>query len=343
MEDIKVQVFSVNGHSSAVSKAIFNSDGDLYATSGADGHIRLWNTENNKYLGHYGPIDHNGNMVDSNTAAITNICFSSDSRYLACVRSAEYASIFETLTGRQVSFIKVSDSFGMTSIVFSLDSQTLYIGSRSLTKNRPTKVMAFDISTISEPKIRFEHKTESSVNALCLSPLNDALLAGLEDGTIHVLTSMDGSKTQEISLQSGAIRDIKLYKNSLYIVSCEEKRIHFLSCKSLEVVRSYTTNFAVMSASLHPTVCELLAYGGGMESSAVTTTKQEEDTFKVFFTDIAQGIKLGALQHHIGRIHSLEFSPDGRRILTSSQDGKACIFKFDDSILQYDYCGFDKL
>lgn len=61
--------------------------------------------------------------------------------------------------------------------------------------------------------------------------------------------------------------------------------------------------------------------GGGQDPKDVTTTKSKEGGFESKLYNMITHEELAIIKGHFGPVHSLEISPDGRTLVTASEDG----------------------
>ena len=68
--------------------------------------------------------------------------------------------------------------------------------------------------------------------------------------------------------------------------------------------------------------------GGGQDARDVTTTKAKEGSFESRLYNMIYEEELTQITGHFGPVHSMEWSPDGRGIVTASEDGTVRLQRF---------------
>ncbi|KAM9942333.1 hypothetical protein ACTFIT_005713 [Dictyostelium discoideum] len=105
--------------------------------------------------------------------------------------------------------------------------------------------------------------------------------------------------------------------------------------KTLKLLRTFDTGRPINAAGISPLKPHVIL-GGGQSAESVTTTKVDASQFKVRFFHIVYGEELGGLIGHIGPVHSICFTPDGKTFATGGEEGLVQVNHLDESYFEFD-------
>lgn len=158
------QLFTLGGHTGAVSRYTFSPDSKALASGGEDGTIVLWDTKTGKSL----------SKLTGHTKPIRALAFSTDGTILASGGGNEI-HLWDVLTGHLTGTLDTVES--VKALAFSSDGKTLASGSEvgliQIWQSAPDYQMQTTLTGHQE-----------SVHVLMFSPDGKTLASGSQDGTI---------------------------------------------------------------------------------------------------------------------------------------------------------------
>ncbi|EFO62874.1 Eukaryotic translation initiation factor 3 subunit 2 [Giardia lamblia P15] len=337
-------VFNLYGHMRPVTKLQYTPDGDYIITGSTDGYAHMWASTNGQFVQSFGPINAQGNpgtIASDQGVAVSDFAVSSDGEYVVVSHVLDFIALYK-VTGdhtyiRTYQFPEIT---AYNAIQYSKDGRRLFVGGRAIMRSK-AGILVLDASDTNDVKcIKIKHTLED-VTSIALSPLDDYLVVGFASGAVQLFdaeTLEPYSKMKDpIVVGNGQIMDIQLYNNSMFTICCSDKKIVILGAKTLTILKKINTEYPVHCCAIHPTIPNLMVYAGGMDSKIVTQTTHIENTFKLFFIDIAQDVKLGSIQAHVGPVHGLAFNPNGEDLASCSEDSKTFLIKVGKDFKNYNF------
>lgn len=324
----------------------FTPDGDGLITCSADGYTRLWNVEGAHFIRNFGPLDSRGQIGETAAGqgtSCTDFSVTSDGKYLAVGYVIEYIAFFSIYEAQPfICSYRPEAMTSFTVLSFSKDGRRLYVGGKAF-MGKTAGILVLDVTNFKEIKEVAKIDTPSNVTALALSPLNDYVLVGFDNGSVQSFSTEsfkpEGALSTPLSFGSEAIVEIKLHRDKLFTICARDRKVTLIGAKTLKQMKRILTEFPVHTCALHPLAEELFIYAGGVEARSVTQTVHVDDTFKLFLMDLAQDAKLGSFQLHVGPVHGIIFSPNGHHIASCSEDGKGFLIKVGEDLCNYRFVG----
>lgn len=74
--------------------------------------------------------------------------------------------------------------------------------------------------------------------------------------------------------------------------------------------------------------------GGGQDAKDVTTTKVKEGSFESRLYHLIYEEEITQITGHFGPVHSMQWSPDGRGFVSTSEDGTVRVQRFPPEYLE---------
>ena len=173
--DTGAQLFTLEGHTGAVSEYTFSPDSQIIATGGEDGTIVLWNVETGERL----------SDLTGHSKHIHALAFSADSKTLASGGGNEIY-LWNVHTGDLIGTLDAVEN--VNALAFAPDGKTLVSG------NWEGLIQVWGLAPNYEIQTTFTGHQES-VYVLMFSPDGKTLASGSADGTI-LLWNMDKTVVQ---------------------------------------------------------------------------------------------------------------------------------------------------
>ncbi|KND01683.1 uncharacterized protein SPPG_03478 [Spizellomyces punctatus DAOM BR117] len=167
--------------------------------------------------------------------------------------------------------------------------------------------------------------------------LNKTIYTGHEDGTITIWDAETGEKIKSVKSHTESISDMQWSKDfGYFITASKDQTSKIFDGKTLKVMKTYTTERPVNSASLSP-IRPHIMLGGGQEAMNVTTTGAKQGKFEVRFFHLPFEEEIGRVKGHFGPINTLAFHPDGRSFASGGEDGFVRLHHFDEDYFTFKY------
>ncbi|KAE8305980.1 Eukaryotic translation initiation factor 3 subunit 2 [Giardia duodenalis] len=337
-------VFSLHGHTRPITKLRYTPDGDYIITGSTDGYTHMWTSTNGQFVQTFGPIGSEGDpgtIASDQGIAVSDFTVSSDGEYVAVSHVLDFIALYKVTSDRAyIRTYKFPEITAYSAIQYSRDGRRLFVGGRLIMKSK-AGILVLDASDPKDVKCTKIKCMSEDVTCIALSPLDDYLVVGFASGVVQLFdaeTLEPYSKMKDpIVVGNGQIMSIQLYNNSMFTICCSDKKIVILGAKTLTVLKKVSTEYPVHCCAIHPNIPNLMVYAGGMDSKIVTQTTHIENTFKLFFIDIAQDVKLGSIQAHVGPVHDLAFNPNGEDLVSCSEDSTTFLIKVGKDFKNYNF------
>lgn len=272
---------------SKVDALVFNPRGGTLASSGEDGSIRLWNTED--WI--------NTSTLPANAPGCA-IAFSPDGSTLASGDNNQSAvTLWSTATKRATS---LPDQSGRVfSVAFSPDGRSLASGS-------PMDTIA--VWDVAHARRTAGFNAGYSVNSVAFNRDGDALALGCDDGTVHLLDLPAGSNIT--SFPPG-------HTGSVEWVAFSPDWTTLASCGADHTVRLWNVALGSATAVLrgHTDWVEAVAFSPDGKTLA---SASRDATIRLW--DLTSHKTTAILLGHTSWVNSVAFSPDGRILASASLD-----------------------
>jgi len=313
---------SLIGHTRALTRVRVNRDGDLLFTASKDHSPCVWFIENGERIGTYN--DHNG--------VIWDIDVSWDTRTLVSSSGDPSVKIWDVETGKNLKTLTVSTVGRSVSLSYS----------GNLVAYTTTKVaMSPPMMFVADLRDRIggevgQVKLNEPSNSCVFSHLDDKIIVGSEIGhlnqyDLHNFT--DAVNFSEPHTQK--IQDLQVSSDQgLLISSSSDRTAQLHDANSLETLKTYKHGRPVNSAAISPTH-DYIVLGGGEEAMSVTQTVAASGQFEAKLYHMVYENEFAFFKGHFGPINTLAYSPNGRIIVTGSEDGTIRIQDMDPEYFDY--------
>jgi len=281
-----------SGHSRPVpdfaySPLIDSEDGFFMVSACLDGKPMLRRGETGDWIGTL--VGHKGAVW---SAHINNTASQ------AVTGSADYtAKVWDALTGKELT------SFNHVRIVksvhFSLD------GKQVLTGGQDKILRIFDLTKPEADPLLMEGHTQAVKTALWCKDGN-TIISGGSDAVLRIWDIRSLREVKAIPVKA-PISSIEISLNGQHLSTTSGKEVTFWDASKYDVVKSYTLQMELNSASLSPDTTTFVV-GGSSDFWA-----------RVY--DFNTGKELEMHKGHHGPVHCVRFAPDGSTFATGSEDG----------------------
>ena len=290
-------IADLKGHSSSINFAIFSPDGKkiLTASSGKDYTAKIWDIETGVQT----------STLTGHTDEILSGCFSPDGNKIATGSADNTIRIWDTKTKKTDTILR-GHTQSVTSVGFSRD------GKKILTTSLDTTAKIWDSKTYAltavltdhRTGIKFAHFNQDGDKILIVYKSNkDAVRTKIWNDTGDFVTDLKGDTSE---VWSGYFSP----DGKKIITASQDQTAKIWDVKTGMLDTAYEHEDAVVAAMYSQDGAKVVTASG--------------NTIKIF--DVKTKKLDTTLTGHIATIKSVEFSPDGRKIVTASADKTAKIW-----------------
>lgn len=317
----------LHAHTRALTKVIYNTDGDLLFSASKDNTPSVWYSHNGERLG----------TLKGHSGAVWTLAVSTDSRTLLSGSADNSCRVWDVETGRErrcfetktaVRGVCFKEEIGGGGVVQTGDLIALITDA---TMGHKSSVKIYDCRQ-DEPVSSVEwtvEKAKPTVIAWC----ENLIITGHEDGR---LVKWDSAKDNDPIIlvenkqaHSEVIRDLQWSRDRTYFITasrdCSAK---IFDVEELKAKKCYKTERPVNAASISPLRHEVIV-AGGQEALQVTTTGSRAGQFEARFFDQLLEKEVGRVKGHFGPINTLAYHPTGRGYASGGEDGYVRMHVFD--------------
>lgn len=296
---------TLTGHNTRVFSAAFSPDGNQLATIGDDGTVILWDAMTGKEIRRLP-----GTTTPSDIYTEQRIVYSPDGTLLAAPDSNQL-KLYDPVSGELISTL-VGHEQDIVSLIFSRDGRYLATGSLD------ASVRIWEVRTGKLIHVLSGHAAE--VGGLAFTPDGRFLISSSEDGMLIVWDANTGELLRSIP-------DYTIFKASF---SPDGTRVAASTFSGLQVW-NYTSDTAeLVSLEEDQAVLTIPDGGPGIFSpdgnllAAPSFAIASGNAIKIW--DANTGQELLTLSGHTDWLAGMAFSPDGKRLASTSLDGTVRIW-----------------
>ncbi|TPX72760.1 hypothetical protein SpCBS45565_g00153 [Spizellomyces sp. 'palustris'] len=266
------------------------------------------------------------------------LCSIDDSTRLLTGSADNSCRLWEVQTGRQL--FQWNTRTAVRAVQFAQGNRmALYV--TDATMGQPSTIWIVpveeDIENQTDEFIRKIVITGPKATVASWGDLNKTIYTGHEDGTITIWDAETGETIKSVKSHTESISDMQWSKDyGYFITASKDQTSKIFDGKTLKVMKTYTTERPVNSASLSPIQPHIML-GGGQEAMNVTTTGAKQGKFEVRFFHLPFEEEIGRVKGHFGPINTLAFHPDGRSFASGGEDGFVRLHHFDEDYFTFKY------
>lgn len=303
----------LEGHKGIVYAVAASPDGNLIATAGLDGSVRLWNL---KRKGEVAAI------LTAGPKAVLAVAFSPDGKRLASAGEDAIVHIWDVRVGEDqpVTMEKASKQLAgheagqpIQAIAFGKDADTVISGSGDKT------VIVWDIAG-GKTKATLKDHT-APVAAAASTPDGASFATADAEGAIH-LYDADGAKKTNTLKVGGAVNGLAFSADGVTLAAAVDETV---GGASVGVVRQWDAKSGKeMGRPLHVSTG---VFGVAFKGKSTTLVVAGKDNAVRAF-DTKTGQEQLVLRGHMGWVRSVAVTPDGQAVASSGYDNSVKVWNW---------------
>jgi len=322
---ITMRPILLQGHERSLTQLKFNAEGDLLFSCSKDHIINVWFSHNGERLGTY----------DGHNGTVWTIDVDSQSRFLVSGSADNQLRLWNVANGKCLYVWEFPTA--VKRVAFSDDDESIVC----ITEQRMGHQGAIRVFKInrdgdgtdqpSEPEYMFNPVgSKATVCAFTYTP--NLILTGHESGKVALFDVVTGTEVENNErAHMDTVTDLQLSPDrSYFLTSSKDKTARLHDTKTLRVLKTYTTETPLNSASLAPNRPYVLL-GGGQEAMQVTTTSLRQGKFETRFWHKVLEEEVGRVKGHFGPINTIAVHPAGTCYASGGEDGFVRVHHFDES------------
>ena len=180
---------------------------------------------------------------------------------------------------------------------------------------------------------------ESKATVAAWSYMDKYIIAGHEDGTVSQYDAKTGESliNEEVHEYDTQIMDLQSSPDRTYFITAgKDKTARLFSARDLKVLKTYTADTPLNTASITPKK-DFVILGGGQAAMDVTTTSARQGKFEARFYHKIFEDEIGRVKGHFGPLNTIAVHPKGTGYASGGEDGYVRMHAFDKPYFDFMY------
>lgn len=279
----------------------FSDDGNLLISGDDDGNVQIWDLstgEEKQTFSHFGDL-----------GWVNTVDFQDQNSWVISGSNDSTARVWDATTGEEL--FRIFESSSVYDVAFSPDGKYAVTGGLDGSL-RIWELKGWDGATASKD-------FETRVLDVKFDPSGQLILLGDGDGHVRIWNLITGEDTQWTAHLEGRVNSIAISKNGRFILSGGSDGFARLWDSQNEFVGIKIEHASVLDVAFSPT--HRIAASGGCDWNWRGNCMHGY----VKIWDITDG-EITAQYSHDDYVTSIDFSPDGSRLISGSRDGTIIIW-----------------
>jgi len=304
----------LKGHDRAITSITLNYDGDLFFSTSKGPTITLWYSCDGVRLGTYS--GHKG--------TVWSVDPSRDSKRLLSASADNFVKLWELETGRELF---TWDAKVPMRFVQHAEGEKMFLAVTDNVLGKMPSILIHkldrDLSKLEAQPMKVLEMKEGKYKILGAhwGPLNETIFSCDESGLITVWDVETGKVKHVIDEHSAAVKHLHFTRDrGAFLSSSSDHTARLFDSRTYKCMKVYETGRPINDAALHPTMDHIALAGG---QSARDVTQKSNDPMQ-FATRVHHSIfleEIACIPGHFGPVNALDYSPDGKVLITGGEDG----------------------
>jgi eukaryotic-like serine/threonine-protein kinase len=292
------QLLALRGHDSGVFGVTFSPDGRRLASASADGTVKIWDSASSEeFLSLRGHTRRRRTGALGGDISVIRVQYSPNGRWLASAGEDHMVRIWEPSVGKEVRTLQGHQG-AVRGLAFSPDSKLVASASEDGT------LRVWDVETGKEDKVLIGHL--EGVLGLAFGPDGRHLVSAGKDKTVRLWDLADENGNRVLAGHEAEIRTVAISRDGRWLASGSgDGIIKIWDPKTCREARSFRAHGDVRSIAFSPHGERIASVG-------------DDHLVKVWSTAGADEPLL-SLPGHLCQLSNVEFSADGKRIISVSR------------------------
>jgi len=325
MRGSTLKSYVLKGHEKPITKIRTTQEGDYFVSCSADKKALLWNMETLTAMGEY-----------NCTGAVSDCSISNDGKSLYLCSRDGILFLFELETGNKIfGELPIKDCFSpIKSIELSPNNEIMLLLLTHFGKTT-SGIYSYDPKTKQVKELTSKPNSEKDMTR-CKWISNDTFVYGDENGIlfVHDIRQKDDVLNFEAH-KGGAITDIESDRNDLLLGSTgKDGKCHIHDIRNVnDIISTFEAGYPLQTIGIAP-FNDFYAVGGGQERSVITLTQRDMTMLMTVFVNAITGEEMVRLPGHFGTVNTIEFSNNGKTIISGADDGCIRISPLNNQVFQ---------
>ncbi|KAH8109243.1 WD40 repeat-like protein [Phellopilus nigrolimitatus] len=322
---IDMRPILLQGHERSLTQIKFNAEGDLLFSCSKDIGINVWFSDNGERVGTY----------DGHNGTVWTIDVDSKSQYLVSGAADNNMKLWQVATGKCLYTWEFPTA--VKRVAFSEDDEQVVC----ITEQRmghQSCIRIFNINREGDGTKQSEEPTTmfnpigSKPTVCTFAHIANLILTGHESGKVALFDAKTGDEVlNNERAHMDIVTDLQIAPDrSYFITSSKDKTARLHDTRTLQVLKTYSTETPLNSAAIAFQKPYVLL-GGGQDAMSVTTTSSRQGKFETRFWHKVFEEELGRVKGHFGPINTLAVHPSGKCYASGGEDGFVRVHHFDES------------
>ncbi|GAB4376354.1 MAG: AAA-like domain-containing protein [Elainellaceae cyanobacterium] len=289
-------------HSSEASGLAVSPDGNLIVTGTGSGELNLWDQT--------GALLHS---LDAHTGKIQDIAFDSKGQAFATAGSDGAVKLWERSGTRFKTLLEPTPSVPQQSVAFSPDGAYLVAGDRN-----GGNLILWDKNFT---QVRTIPACESIVGAVEFAPDSQVIATGC---SVVKLWNTNGELIRDFKGHQALVWDVAFSPDGTQLVSGSIDVTAKLWRSDGTLLTTFTQHKGPITSVAYTNQAHYANAADGTDADGILIASASNDrSIKLWRSD---GTLVATLNGHTGSVSKVEFSADGRKLISASTDGTAIIW-----------------